>query len=95
MRTIGFVVLIAGFAWICWDAWSMRPIAHAVLADHSNKLPRMGRMLFKPEDVDDKMRAVVSDTVDHLPLIVIPAGMMLLGGTILGFAGGARTTQTQ
>ncbi len=86
MRKIGFALLIAGFAWICWDAWSMRPIARAIVANHSERLPRTGRTWLTPDDATREMQDGVSDALDHIPSILIPAGMMLAGGLILGFA---------
>jgi hypothetical protein len=86
MRKIGFALLIAGFAWLCWDPWSMRPIARTVVATHSEHLPRTGRTWLSPDDVKHEMHDVVFDAIDHIPSVLIPAGMMLVGGPILGFA---------
>jgi hypothetical protein len=86
MRKIGFVLLIAGFGWICWDAWSMRPIARAIIANHSDRLPRTGRTWFTPDDAAREMRDVVFDALDHIPSVLIPACMMLAGGAMLGYA---------
>jgi len=95
MRKIGFILLIAGFAWLCWDASSMRPIARAIVASHSNRLPRTGRTWFTPDDTTREMGEVVSDALDHVPSILIPAGMMLAGGVILGFARRSSPTATK
>ena len=89
---IGLALLIAGFGWICWDAWAMRPIAHAIVANHSERLPRTGRTWFTPDDATREMQNVAFDTLDHIPSILVPAGMMLVGGLILGFKRGVKIT---
>jgi|HubBroStandDraft_4_1064222.scaffolds.fasta_scaffold426430_1 hypothetical protein len=87
MRKIGFVLLIAGFLWLCWAASSMRPIARAVIANHYDRLPRRADdAQYSRDEVVLQMREVTFDAVDHIQSVFIPACIMLTGGFLLGFA---------
>jgi hypothetical protein len=87
MRKIGFVLLIAGFLWLCWAASSMRPIARAVIANHYDRLPRRADdAQYSRDEVILQRREVAFDAVDHIQSVFIPACAMLAGGLMFGFA---------
>ena len=73
----------------------MRPISRAIIANHSERLPRTGRTWLTPDDAAREMQDVVSDALDHIPSVLIPSGMMLVGGVIMGFARRSSPTATK
>jgi hypothetical protein len=87
MRKLGFLLLIIGFLWLCWTAWSMRPIARAVVANHYDHLSHAADARFSVADVQREMADVAFDSVDHIRFIFIASCIMLAGGLFLAFAG--------
>ena len=94
MRVAGFLLLLGGFAWHCWSAFSLPPIARAVLVSHYDRfLPAPG-VTYSREDVKRAMREVTIEVVERGPSYVYPGMAMLGGGLFLAFARKRSTSRT-
>ncbi len=83
MRTIGFTILILGFLWIVLDCFGgFTSYQHMRWIHSSQNLPP-GETILREEGVKAS-RELALDLKDRHRLILLPAGLMLLGGAILG-----------
>ena len=83
MRTIEFTILILGFLWIvqdCFDGFTS--YQHMRWIHTSQNLPP-GEMIKREVGIQTG-RELALDLKDRHRLILLPAGLMLFGGAILG-----------
>jgi hypothetical protein len=62
---------------------AVRPIGRAVFYRQVSQLPDRP---YSRDELTDKARDVMLETIDRIPSILIPAGCMLAGGFVLAFA---------
>ena len=85
-RRFGFVLLILGFLWLCWDGTDFRSWVswrQAAVA-HYDRLPKDTSMTFSRSDMHTQIRDTAKDAVGNTPSYVLPGLIMLAGGIILG-----------
>ena len=83
MRTIGILLLIAGFLWIAGDGFTN--YQHARWAGQSQHLPA-GETIPRAEAVR-AMRKLSLALKDRHRLVLVPATLMLTGGLLVTFKG--------
>ena len=82
MRTIGFTIFILGFLWIVQDCFGgFTSYQHMRWIHSSQNLP-LGETISREEGIKSS-RKLALDLKDRHRLILLPAGLMLLGGAIL------------
>ena len=83
MRAIGFTTLILGFLWIAQDCFGgFTSYQHTRWIHASQNLPP-GETITRQDGVKIS-RELALDLKDRHRLLLLPAGLMLLGGAILG-----------
>jgi hypothetical protein len=87
MRILAYVLLIIGFAWICFGQLSIYPLARAVTVAAYDRIPIPPQPYYKKEDVQKAIRDSVYDFAKHVPSFYIGALLMLGGGIVLDIAG--------
>lgn len=86
MRIVGFLSLFGGFAWLCYSAFSVRPIARAVVVAHYERLPKAPDATYSREDIQKEMRETTFDAIQRCPSFMYPGITMLAGGLLLAFS---------
>ena len=86
MRPVGFVLLIAGFAWLTLMSGGMNRIASNAVIRHYDHLPRDGDARLAVTDVEREVRETAFDTVDHIRFIFLASCTMLAGGLLLAYS---------
>src|SRR4051812_9081359 len=95
MRIVGFILLFGGFVWLSWAAFSIRPIARAVVVAHYDRLPKSADAIYSREDVQREMRETTVDAILRYPSFMFPGTTMLAGGLLLAFTRGGPTSNSK
>jgi hypothetical protein len=82
MRELGFILLVLGFAAICWFSMVTHPPARSVIVSRYKHLPNSSEM-YSLEDVQREIRGAVFDSFLYCRFFVIPGTMMLVGGFLV------------
>ena len=85
MRTLGFVLLTVGFAWLALMAGGMNRIASNAVIRHYDRLPRDADARLPVTDVERELRETAFETVDHVRFIFLASCTMFMGGLLLAF----------
>jgi hypothetical protein len=86
MRIFAYILLVAGFVWICFGQLSIYPIARAVTLKAYDQIPIPPQPYYKKEDVQKAIRDSVYDFASHAPSFYIGGLLMLGGGIVLDVA---------
>ena len=84
MKRIGWVLLLAGSAWLAFAAIGHGPIHKAVLIKHLQEAG--AQATYTSQETRERMSALGLALWDHRPWALLPGAMMLAGGVILGLS---------
>jgi hypothetical protein len=82
MRELGFILLLMGFAAICWFSLVTHPPARSVIVSRYKHLPDTSEM-YSREDVEREIRSSVFDSFLYCRFFIIPGTVMLVGGFLV------------
>lgn len=85
MRAIGFILLIVGFLWIGWHGVSFTPHQYTRARWRAQQLPEGERI--PRSDAVREINNLGLDLNEYQRTALVPAGMMVIGGLILGCRG--------
>jgi hypothetical protein len=81
MKIVGSLLLLAGFAWLCYSAAIFPARVVDIASDGADSLPR--RDTYSARELTEALVAVGSRIRSESPWVFTPACMMLLGGLLL------------
>lgn len=92
-RKLGFLLLLFGFAWLCFQQFdvTMRANLRQVgMAQHA-KLSSDPTHRYSEQDVRNHIRETALAVHGYFPVVILPGLLMLVGGLLLAF--GSRTSR--
>jgi len=93
VRELGFILLLVGFAALCWFSLFTHSAERSVIVDRYKRLPQ-ATDTFSRDEVVREIRDTAAEALLYCRGFLIPGAMMLAGGFLVS-TGPRRSNQTR